>query len=69
MDFQKLTQVCRSVRTVYSKPFSSVPESINFSADSRQVLFLSSGSLYSDEVSLPGSDNYLDEGVSVLYQL
>ena len=56
MDFQRLLHNCRAIRTTYSKPFNGVPDSINFSADGKQVLFLSSGSLYSDELKAEEDD-------------
>ncbi len=43
MDFQEMIQTCRSIKTVYSRPFQGLPNTINLSRDGRQVLFLSGG--------------------------
>lgn len=57
MDFQDLIQSCRSIKTAYSRPFQGLPTSVQFSSDGRQVLFLASGSLYSDKLPQPSLDS------------
>ena len=52
--FPSTLMSCRSTRSSYSKVFYGVPDSFTFSRDGKQLMFLSSGSLYSCMIGTDG---------------
>ena len=50
MAFQSIVYSCRSARSAYSKTFHGTPECFSFTKSGNQLLFLSLGALYSDQL-------------------